>query len=57
MSSSKETKKHHTSALLTDESKNVLLGYHKIQMKRDQLINPAESGSFLNNQIFITHLF
>lgn len=32
--------------LLTEESKRTLVGYHKVQMKRDQLINPAEEGSF-----------
>lgn len=32
--------------LLTEESKRTLVGYHKVQMKRDQLINPAEEGLF-----------
>jgi hypothetical protein len=39
--------------LLTDESKHVLIGYHKIQMKREQLINPAESGLFFSTSLIL----
>jgi hypothetical protein len=59
--SSKENKKyrHHKGEnILVDESRDVLIAYHKIQMKRDQLVNPAESGRlgfFPLNPAYFSH--
>lgn len=38
-----------TGNLLTDESKRTLTTYHKMQMNREQLVNPAESGRSSNS--------